>query len=165
MLENRSMRRNLPALSIVVATLFACAPAAQIDASLDGSSPVADAADARDASAATDALAPALDGDARDASLTDSALDAASVSVDANRAAPDATSPQDASMDASVDASMDAGQHSIACKNSDERSVRGGGTIARRQPRLEDGGEARGHRVADSGCVLDRPPLDGLSST
>jgi hypothetical protein len=29
---------------------------------------------------------------------------------------------------------------------------------------LEDGGEARGHRVADSGCVLDRPPLDGLSS-
>ncbi len=29
---------------------------------------------------------------------------------------------------------------------------------------MEDGGEARGHRVADSGCVLDRPPLDGLSS-
>jgi hypothetical protein len=52
-------------------------------------------------------------------------------------------------------------QHSIACKNSDERSVRGGGTIARRQPRLEDGGEARRHRVADSGCVLDRPPFDG----
>jgi hypothetical protein len=36
------------------------------------------------------------------------------------------------------------GQRSIACKNSDERSVRGGGTIARRQPRLEEGGEAKG---------------------
>ncbi len=43
--------------------------------------------------------------------------------------------------------------------------MRGGGTGASVQQRVEGGDEATGHRVADSGRVGDRPPLEGLSST
>ncbi len=41
-------------------------------------------------------------------------------------------------------------QHSIACENSGERTVRGGVTMASVQHRAEDAGEATGERVAES---------------
>jgi hypothetical protein len=102
------MRRSRPALSIFAATLFACAPAARIDPILDGSSPVSDSSDPRDASAATDASAREIDGASSDASATDSALEAASVVADAQREGTDAATPRDASVDSNVDASVDA---------------------------------------------------------
>ena len=55
-------------------------------------------------------------------------------------------------------------QHSIACENGGDRVERRGGTIAGRQPRAEDGGEATGDRVANSGRLGDGPRLNVLVS-
>ncbi len=52
----------------------------------------------------------------------------------------------------------------IARENGGDRVERRGGTIAGRQPRAEDGGEATGDRVANSGRLGDGPRLNVLSS-
>jgi hypothetical protein len=52
----------------------------------------------------------------------------------------------------------------ISCENGGDRVERRGGTIAGRQPRAEDDGEATGDRVTNSGRVGDGPRLNVLSS-